>query len=87
MKWWLPLTRVTVKPTLSRTLTTLAAGMAGMVLGTKLQAIRNQATLSVNVNSSGIPTSSMRSLRPARRSVIASSCVGPLPNAATPGRS
>ena len=60
---------------------------SGALLGTSEHATTNQATLSVKVSSSGMPTSSSRSSRLSRRSAIAASCVGPYPNAATPGRS
>jgi hypothetical protein len=75
------------KPTPSSALMTFAPGTAGILLGANEQITRDQATFSVNVISSGIPTSSMRSSRPARRSASAASSVGPSPNAATPGRS
>jgi hypothetical protein len=87
MKQWLPLIRTTVNPAPSSALMTFAPGTAGILLGTSQQITRDQATLSVNVISSGIPTSSMRSSKLARRSTSADSLVGPSPNAATPGRS
>jgi len=56
-------------------------------LGASQEATRSQATLSVRVNSSGGPTTSIRASRAARRSSTASSWVAPSPTAPTPGRS